>query len=160
MLYQPGKAIKASERLAISAFLWCMSATAFTSPTVSPVSCNQMNESKLSLKQVHRNVKWKQLLRVREREREGERVAMPQYNSILQQCMPRKMRKLGRGSSAMMSAAVLPEKWAQMEIIWPPFCSSGEATNKGQNRERDNPPKSLTFSMIPISHKTRNVMRI
>jgi len=34
---QPGKAIKASECLAISAFLWCMSATAFTSPTVSPV---------------------------------------------------------------------------------------------------------------------------
>jgi hypothetical protein len=38
-LYQPGKAIKASECLAISAFLWCISATAFTSPTVSPVIC-------------------------------------------------------------------------------------------------------------------------
>lgn len=37
-LYQPGKAIKASECLAISAFLWCISATAFTSPTVTPVS--------------------------------------------------------------------------------------------------------------------------
>jgi len=36
---QPGKAIKASECLAISAFLWCMPATAFTSPTVSPVIC-------------------------------------------------------------------------------------------------------------------------
>lgn len=36
---QPGKAIKASECLAISAFLWCISATAFTSPTVSPVIC-------------------------------------------------------------------------------------------------------------------------
>lgn len=36
---EPGKAIKASECLAISAFLWCISATAFTSPTVSPVIC-------------------------------------------------------------------------------------------------------------------------
>lgn len=36
---KPGKAIKASECLDISAFLWCISATAFTSPTVSPVIC-------------------------------------------------------------------------------------------------------------------------
>jgi len=35
----PGKAIKQSEWRAISAFLWCMSATGLTSPTVSPVSC-------------------------------------------------------------------------------------------------------------------------
>lgn len=35
----PGRAIKQSELRAISAFLWCMSATAFTSPTVSPVIC-------------------------------------------------------------------------------------------------------------------------
>ncbi|KAK9138550.1 hypothetical protein Sjap_009144 [Stephania japonica] len=34
-----GKAMNASDCLAISAFLWCMSATAFTSPTVSPVIC-------------------------------------------------------------------------------------------------------------------------
>jgi hypothetical protein len=35
----PGNAIKQSELRAISAFLWCMSATGFTSPTVSPVIC-------------------------------------------------------------------------------------------------------------------------
>lgn len=33
--------MKASERLAISAFLWCISATAFTSPIVSPVNCTK-----------------------------------------------------------------------------------------------------------------------
>jgi hypothetical protein len=33
----PGRAIKQSELRAISAFLWCMSATGLTSPTVSPV---------------------------------------------------------------------------------------------------------------------------
>jgi len=35
----PGKAIKQSELQAISAFLWCMLATGFTSPTVLPVNC-------------------------------------------------------------------------------------------------------------------------
>ena len=37
---RPGKAIKQSEWRAISAFLWCMSATGRTSPTVSPVICS------------------------------------------------------------------------------------------------------------------------
>jgi len=35
-IHVPGRAMKASACFAISAFLWCMSATAFTSPTVSP----------------------------------------------------------------------------------------------------------------------------
>uniref|UniRef100_A0A0D9YV92 Uncharacterized protein n=1 Tax=Oryza glumipatula TaxID=40148 RepID=A0A0D9YV92_9ORYZ len=38
-IYSPGNAIKASDCLAISAFLWCISDTAFTSPTVSPDIC-------------------------------------------------------------------------------------------------------------------------
>lgn len=38
--HSPGNAIKASDCLAISAFLWCISATAFSSPTVSPDICN------------------------------------------------------------------------------------------------------------------------
>lgn len=36
---RPGRAMKQSEWRAISAFLWCMSATGRTSPTVSPVIC-------------------------------------------------------------------------------------------------------------------------
>ncbi|KAL5716959.1 hypothetical protein ACHQM5_010058 [Ranunculus cassubicifolius] len=50
-----GKAIKASERLAISAFLWCISATAFTSPTVSPVICTKR---RLNYTYTHKNT-WK-----------------------------------------------------------------------------------------------------
>jgi hypothetical protein len=37
MKFVPGRAMKASECLAISAFLWCMSSTGLTSPTVSPI---------------------------------------------------------------------------------------------------------------------------
>ncbi len=58
---QPGKAIKASECLAISAFLWCISATVFNSPTVSPVNCKRVPKHR---KKNYRN--WKG-----EREREG-----------------------------------------------------------------------------------------
>ena len=52
--YQPGKAMKASDCLAISAFLWCMSATAFTSPTVSPVICKLSNTPSQS-KNMHKS---------------------------------------------------------------------------------------------------------
>jgi len=37
--YIPGRAMNASDCRAISAFLWCMSATGRTSPTVSPLIC-------------------------------------------------------------------------------------------------------------------------
>jgi len=46
---EPGRAIKQSERRAISAFLWCIFATAFTSPTVSPVSCTTKHQIRKKL---------------------------------------------------------------------------------------------------------------
>ena len=39
VIYRPGSAMKASAFFAISDFLWCMSATVFTSPMVSPDIC-------------------------------------------------------------------------------------------------------------------------
>lgn len=51
---QPGKAIKASECLAISAFLWCISATALTSPTVSPVNCKQRAHPPIFFKNLYK----------------------------------------------------------------------------------------------------------
>lgn len=56
--------MKASERLAISAFLWCMSATAFTSPIVSPVNCTKTH-IKVKARTKNKNI----LKKFRERER-------------------------------------------------------------------------------------------
>jgi hypothetical protein len=42
----PGRATNASDCRAISAFLWCMSATARTSPTVSPLICQCQEEGR------------------------------------------------------------------------------------------------------------------
>ena len=48
-IFVPGRAMKASAWRAISAFLWCMSDTALTSPIVSPVICLQNTYQKLFL---------------------------------------------------------------------------------------------------------------
>uniref|UniRef100_A0A0E0NI19 Disease resistance N-terminal domain-containing protein n=1 Tax=Oryza rufipogon TaxID=4529 RepID=A0A0E0NI19_ORYRU len=56
-IYSPGNAIKASDCLAISAFLWCISDTAFTSPTVSPdicIYCQQQQGVEENLQQLQR----------------------------------------------------------------------------------------------------------
>jgi len=45
--------MKASAWRAISAFLWCMSATAINSPTVLPVSCNQKYKLQFFITQLH-----------------------------------------------------------------------------------------------------------